>query len=601
MNSLIDTIPPKLERESTRYIQQEDEFHAYPYPPEPWTEYGRRIPYGIRRWNYFRRKYFCERMIGCALLIITAPLIFALWLLVRLHSRGEGFFRQTRVGYRGKVFQIIKLRTMHVDAEADGIARWCVKGDPRVTSLGRILRKTHLDELPQLINVAKGEMTLVGPRPERPSFVTRLKEEIAGYERRLSVVPGITGLAQINLPPDETINDVRRKQYLDLLYIDHTNAWLDIRMVLATSIRMCGIPGEVVIRMLGLYRAIPKSLANQPAGAVHPITVEHSSIDDLSMKPAVSKGLPWANPRIREAPPTRSLPSFVPNAFTVDVEDYFHVSGFSNCISSRDWDSFPCRVQANTERLLDIMQAKKVRGTFFILGWVADRYPRLIQRIADEGHELGCHSYWHRLVYEMTPEEFRADLDRACDAIQQAAGTKVTLYRAPSFSITKSSLWALDILAEQGFQVDSSIFPMKRKRCGIPDSTSAIHRHRGIRQSIREYPPTVWQAGPIGVPIGGGYFRLAPKCVTQAAIDGARRAGVPAMFYIHPWEIDPGQPSVAGATYANRFRHSVGLHRTFKKLEWLLERNRFSAIGDVMRHFELPPAKSMAGLVTERA
>jgi polysaccharide deacetylase family protein (PEP-CTERM system associated) len=600
MSSLTEAIPRGEEPKNSKRSPNQDAFHTYPYPVEPWTEFGSRVPHGVSRWHYFQRKFFIERIIGCLLLIMAAPIIVALWYLVRLHSKGGGFFRQTRVGYRGKNFEIIKLRTMYANAEADGKARWCVKGDPRITSLGRILRKTHLDELPQLINVARGEMALVGPRPERPCFVVHLKKEIEGYERRLSVVPGITGLAQINLPPDETIDDVRRKQYLDLLYIDQTNIWLDIRMVLATSIRMFGIPGDIVIRMLGLYRPIPASLAKQASKPGRRFTVDRSVDDEVAQRTPDAKVIERASLHVSQSAQAQSLPSFVPNAFTVDVEDYFHVSGFANCVSSRDWDSFPCRVQGNTERLLNLMQEKKVRGTFFVLGWVADRYPRLIQRIADEGHELGCHSYWHRLVYDMTPEEFLADLNRAREAIEQAAGTKVSLYRAPSFSITKSSLWALDILVEGGFQVDSSIFPMKRSRCGIPDSTSAIHRHRGIRQTIREYPPTVWQAGPVRVPIGGGYFRLAPKWVTQAAIDGARRAGVPAMFYIHPWEIDPEQPSVAGATLANRFRHSVGLHRTYEKLEWLLERNRFSAIGDVMRHFDVPHPLSTSTLVTER-
>lgn len=601
MSILAETIPSREEQTESSHNSHQDEFHTYPYPIEPWPEFGKRVPDGVTRWHYFRRKYIIERIIGCLLLVMASPIIVALWCLVRLHSKGGGFFRQTRVGYRGKNFEIIKLRTMYADAEADGKARWCVKGDPRITSLGRILRKTHLDELPQLINVARGEMALVGPRPERPCFVAKLKKEIEGYERRLSVVPGITGLAQINLPPDETIDDVRRKQYLDLLYIDQTNLWLDIRMTLATSIRMFGIPGEIVIRMLGLYRPIPASLAKQASNPRRTIVVDRTVEDDISPKKPFPQVIQRSSLKVSHSAQTRSLPSFVPNAFTVDVEDYFHVSGFANCISSCDWDSFPCRVQGNTERLLDLMQEKKVRGTFFVLGWVADRYPRLIQRIADEGHELGCHSYWHRLVYEMTPTEFLEDLNRARVSIEQAAGVKVFMYRAPSFSITESSLWALDILAEQGFTVDSSIFPMKRKRYGIADSTSKIHLHQGIRQSILEYPPTVWQSGPIRVPIGGGYFRLAPKWITSAAICGIRCAGVPSMFYIHPWEIDPEQPRVAGATLANRARHYVEIKRTYGKLSWLLDHHRFSTISDVLSHFHLPQTISAPSTNTEVA
>jgi polysaccharide deacetylase family protein (PEP-CTERM system associated) len=561
---------------------------TYPFPIEPWTVIGNRTPHNVVRWTYLRRKYLLERILGGLLLLLAAPLIAVLWTIVRLHSKGGGFYLQTRVGYRGKQFEIIKLRTMIIDAEADGKAKWCVKGDPRITSLGRFLRKTHLDELPQLINVVKGEMTLVGPRPERPCFIVKLKHEIIGYERRLSVLPGITGLAQINLPPDETIEDVRRKQYLDLLYIKQTNLWLDVRMLLATTLRLLGLSGEFVTRALGLHRAIPDSLS-----AGHPKTSESTTSAPLSESKkrnrlVVSSAMQLATLRSPQSSDNGKIPVHVPNAFTVDVEDYFHVSGFSDRISPRDWDSIPCRVEANTERLLELLNEKKVCGTFFILGWVAERYPKLIQRIADEGHELGCHSYWHRLVYDMTPQEFSEDLSQARIAIEQAAGTEVCLYRAPSFSITKSSLWALDILAEQGFRVDSSIFPIQRDRYGIPESTSAIHVRNGIQQSIVEYPPTAWQVGALRVPIGGGYFRLAPRWLTQMAIDGARRSGIPAMFYVHPWEIDPQQPRVDGVRFMNRFRHSVGLSTTYSKLNWLLDRNRFSTMSEVMNHFHLP-------------
>jgi polysaccharide deacetylase family protein (PEP-CTERM system associated) len=589
MTSLTKAIPQTEERSQTDFSSKEQAFHTYPFSVEPWNELGIGPEHcrGVIRWRYFRNKYFRERVLGSLLLVSAAPIILVLWSIVRLTSKGGGFFRQTRVGYRGKCFEIIKLRTMIADAEADGKARWCVKGDPRITWLGRILRKTHMDELPQLINVARGEMTLVGPRPERPCFVEQLKQKIDGYERRLSVLPGITGLAQINLPPDETIDDVRRKQHLDLLYIHETNFWLDLRMLAGTAIRLLGIPGELVIRMLGLRRTIPAGLCEGEAERDSYVAVKSEKPIDSMEKPMSKSVLNLGVLRYPQPPQVRSLPSFVPNAFTVDVEDYFHVSGFADRVSPRDWDSFPCRVEMNTQRILDLLQYKKVRGTFFILGWVADRYPKLIQRIADEGHELGCHSYWHQLIYKMTPREFLDDLILARDAIEQAAGIQVSLYRAPSFSITQSSLWAIDILAEQGFVLDSSIFPMKHDRYGIPDSTSEIHKHEGIKHSIGEYPPTVWHAGPVRIPVGGGYFRLTPRWLTQAAIDGSRRRGIPAMFYIHPWEIDPQQPCVSGVRFANRLRHSIGLRTTYTKLSRLLDRNRFAAIGDVMNHFDL--------------
>lgn len=583
-------LPEATENSCTDFRSTEQEFYAYPFPVEPWNEPAASPSYGVIRWQYFQKKYFRERVIGSLLLAIVTPIILMLWCLVRLTSKGAGFFKQTRVGYRGQPFEMIKLRTMVADAEADGRARWCVKGDPRITWLGRILRKTHMDELPQLINVARGEMALVGPRPERPCFVEQLKQKIDGYERRLSVLPGITGLAQINLPPDETIDDVRRKQHLDLLYIRETNFWLDLRMLMGTAIRLFGIPGEIVIRALGLRRTIPAALCREGSVRGIKIAIDPEPNAHGSQKPLAASIVRIATLRYPQPPRVRSLPSFVPNAFTVDVEDYFHVSGFSDCVSPRDWDWFPCRVEANTLRLLDMLQRKKVRGTFFILGWVADRYPKLIRRIAEEGHELGCHSYWHRLVYQMTPQEFLDDLRKARSAIEQAAGTGIQLYRAPSFSITPSSLWAIDILSEEGFVLDSSIFPMKHHRYGMPESTSAIHHHQGIVHSIDEYPPTVWKSGILNVPVGGGYFRLIPRWLTQMAIDRTRRSGIPAMFYIHPWEIDPKQPRVEGIRFANRLRHSIGLQMTYAKLSRLLEENRFAAIGDVVKHFDMSTA-----------
>jgi lipopolysaccharide/colanic/teichoic acid biosynthesis glycosyltransferase len=204
--------------------------------------------------RYFRHKYLVDRCLGGLLLVLSSPLTLSLYVLVRLTSPGPGFYRQERVGLNGSTFHIIKLRSMVKNAERPGQAVWCVKNDSRVTWLGRILRKLHLDELPQLWNVTKGEMSLVGPRPERPEICKELALEIDGYYRRNSVKPGVTGLAQINLPPDETIEDVRRKQILDLRYIQEANFWLDARMILATAMRMVGIRGETVIRLMHLCR-----------------------------------------------------------------------------------------------------------------------------------------------------------------------------------------------------------------------------------------------------------------------------------------------------------------------------------------------------------
>ncbi len=214
---------------------------------------GQSLPANHRRYRYFAAKYRVERALGFGLLVPAMPLIALCWCVVKITSRGPGIYRQTRVGHEGKTFQVLKLRTMRVDAEANG-PQWSSKGDSRITRLGRVLRKLHLDELPQLVNVVKGEMVLVGPRPERPEFVALLSEVIPGYERRLIVKPGITGMAQINLPPDTDLRSVERKQVLDLYHIDNANFWLDKRMVLLTAFRVLSISNDRLTKLMGLDR-----------------------------------------------------------------------------------------------------------------------------------------------------------------------------------------------------------------------------------------------------------------------------------------------------------------------------------------------------------
>ncbi|MEO1526299.1 MAG: sugar transferase [Planctomycetota bacterium] len=208
----------------------------------------------LQRGLYFRRKGLIERVLSGALLLASAPVIVLLIVIVRLTSKGPGIYRQSRVGLHGEEFEVFKLRTMYNDAEADGVAKWAAQGDSRITPVGAFLRKTHLDELPQLWNVVRGEMSLTGPRPERPSICEKLAGHIDDYYRRTAIKPGVTGLAQINLEPDRSIDDVRRKQCLDLHYIETANAWLDLRMLLATVMRMFGLKGSFVMSFMGLCR-----------------------------------------------------------------------------------------------------------------------------------------------------------------------------------------------------------------------------------------------------------------------------------------------------------------------------------------------------------
>jgi len=274
------------------------------------------------------------------------------------------------------------------------------------------------------------------------------------------------------------------------------------------------------------------------------------------------------------------------NAFTVDVEDYFQVSAFEKNIARESWDDYPHHVVENTVRILDLLAEKEVTGTFFILGWVADRYPDLVRKIADVGHELASHSYWHRLVYELTPDEFREDLRRSKRAIEDAAGVAVTSYRAPSFSITQKSIWSLDVLAEEGFTSDSSIFPIVHDRYGIPGAKTEIHKLETKSGALWEFPPSIRKFAGMNLPVsGGGYFRIYPYPFTANSFRRINnRQNRPFMFYIHPWEIDPDQMRMDFVSRSTRFRHYTNLKSTHSKLCRLLSDFPFTTMGNVIKN-----------------
>ena len=274
----------------------------------------------------------------------------------------------------------------------------------------------------------------------------------------------------------------------------------------------------------------------------------------------------------------------ITNALTVDVEDYFHVSAFDNVVSRARWDSFDSRVSQNTDRLLDLFDEANVRGTFFVLGWVAERFPALVRRIASRGHELASHGYNHQLVYMLTPRQFRDDIRAGKAIVEDTAGVPVAGYRAPSYSIIESSLWAIDVLIEEGFAYDASIFPIHHDRYGIPDSPRHPHMLRRTGGSILEVPGSTVRLGAVNLPIGGGgYFRQFPYAVTRWGIDRVNRLErQPVTFYTHPWELDPDQPRIrVGA--ATRVRHYRGLQRTTDRLRQLLADFRFDSITSVLK------------------
>ena len=268
---------------------------------------------------------------------------------------------------------------------------------------------------------------------------------------------------------------------------------------------------------------------------------------------------------------------------TVDVEDYFQVSAFDGCVSRLRWPEFESRVCRNTERLLEILDEAGVRATFFVLGWVAERYPSLVRRIAAAGHELASHGYEHRLVYAMSAREFREDLRRARSVLEAAAGQPVLGFRAPSFSIMRESLWAFDVLIEEGYVYDASIYPVRHDRYGIPDWPRHIERVDRPAGSIWELPGTTVRICGINLPIGGGgYFRLLPYGWTTRGIEWVNaHEGQPAIFYLHPWEIDPEQPRLE-ASFLSRFRHYRNLEHTEGRLRRLLQTFRFGAVDDVL-------------------
>ena len=216
------------------------------------------------------------------------------------------------------------------------------------------------------------------------------------------------------------------------------------------------------------------------------------------------------------------------NAFTVDVEDYFQVSAFEKHIDRTEWNQYPHHVVENTKKILDLLASQNVHATFYILGWVANEYPAMVREIAEAGHELASHSYWHRLVYELTPDQFRQDLRDSKQAIEDASGVAVDAYRAPSFSITQKSIWALDVLAEEGFRCDSSIFPIVHDRYGMPGAKTTIHEIKTKSGSLWEFPPSVRNFGKLHVPIsGGGYFRLFPTAFTINSFRRLNKSGQP--------------------------------------------------------------------------
>lgn len=267
----------------------------------------------------------------------------------------------------------------------------------------------------------------------------------------------------------------------------------------------------------------------------------------------------------------------VVNALTIDVEDYFQVSAFCNRIQRSDWDRLPCRVEQNVDLILGLLDAANTRATFFVLGWIAERYPQVVRRIAAGGHEVASHGYGHRRVTEQNRLEFSEDISVAKNILESISGQRVRGYRAPSFSINKSNLWAFECIRDAGYVYSSSVYPVRHDHYGIPDAPRYAY---SPLEGLTELPISTSVFLNKNLPAGGGgYFRLLPYSISRWMIERINRLeSKPVMFYFHPWEVDPKQPRVSGAGFKSRFRHYVNLHRTEHRLKRLLNDFRWDRL-----------------------
>lgn len=272
----------------------------------------------------------------------------------------------------------------------------------------------------------------------------------------------------------------------------------------------------------------------------------------------------------------------ITNALTIDVEDYFQVSAFAPYIDRSGWNERECRVERNVERILAMLAERDVHATFFTLGWIAERYPQLVRRIVDGGHELASHGYGHQRASELSREAFTDDVRRAKQLLEDIGGAEVMGYRAPSFSIGVANLWAFDVLAREGYRYSSSIYPIKHDHYGMPDSPRFAFR---VGAGLLEIPITTVRVGKRNLPSsGGGYFRLLPYALSRWMLRRVNREDrEPAVFYFHPWEIDAGQPRIPGIDAKTRFRHYVNIGRTEGRLRQLIQDFRWGRMDHIFQ------------------
>ena len=286
------------------------------------------------------------------------------------------------------------------------------------------------------------------------------------------------------------------------------------------------------------------------------------------------------------------------HCLTFDIEEHFQVSAFESPVQRRSWDQFESRVERNTYKILEMVRVHNVRATFFVLGWIAERHPDLVRSIAAEGHEVASHGYAHQLITAQTPDQFRSDVRRAKEILEDIVGEAVVGYRAPSFTIMEETKWALPILVEEGYRYDSSIFPIVHDRYGMPGAQPHCHQRTTPFGPIWEVPPATVRIAGTRFPVaGGGYFRFFPYPVLRMLLRKAEAELEPLVMYLNPWEIDPEQPRMRGPLLS-RFRHYLNLEKTESRLMCLLSDFRFGPIRDIMTPIQAlnvsPPDKGDA-------
>jgi len=635
-------------------------------------------------WSAICMKRLIDFLAGSFGMLIMALIHPIIAFLIRSESKGPVLYSQERVGMNrrsgrpggsppggierrqsnigGKPFKIWKYRTMRVDAEAAG-PQLAKKGlDPRVTRIGKWLRALHIDEIPQFLNVIRGEMSLIGPRPERPHFTRQYTATLPHYsDRTRHIRPGLTGLSQVLLGYDDSLESVVRKTHFDMSYrasfcsfaswikMEAWIVWYTITYLLQkpqfegetrelavlkrakqlpfqgralsadTARTRVAITFGKAARPVVLAGSNPAELSarfdalefeGRPAPEVIVHAKPHFDLEDVGLLVSLAhkvkqhggrlelRNAPLAARKILREMRMDSVLNLqhahqgVRNFLTVDVESWFHAYNMRSVAPKCAWHTLPSGIERNMEKLLDLLHAHEVKATFFVLGWVADRHPEVVRMIDREGHEIGTHGYHHDLITEMTPAGFEDDLLRSLEAISRHTSQRIRGHRASNFSVVSSTLWALEILARHGLRYDSSIFPITRKRYGIGDWPNR-HPHTlklAGGRSLVELPMSTMRVGNRLMPVaGGGYLRLYPSQVTERFIAHQNLHGLPAMVYLHPWELDAEQTR-RNLGLMETFQHYVNLDTTEWKLNRLLQRFDFGPVSDTLK---LPRLQAM--------